>query len=166
MRGLKRDTVSAIVLLLFTGTMSYYSFDIAVTDYSTLQPSVWPRLILAALGVASALLLVRSAAAPADDDEQAEAPEEETTGAWLLRYSNPLWVFALFLAFVGTMRWLGMLLGGVLFVFLALTVLGRNDVRSVLIHVAIAVLSVGIMWAIFTFGLQVLLPAGKVLPRV
>ena len=56
-----------------------------------------------------------------------------------------------------------MLIGGVLFVFLALSVLGEWSRRAVAIHAAIALISITGMWAIFTFGLRVMLPAGEIL---
>ena len=71
----------------------------------------------------------------------------------------------MFFAFVATLPVLGMLIGGFLFVFLALSALGpaRLAVRPLAIHGAIAALAVGLMWAIFTFGLRVILPEGELL---
>ena len=56
-----------------------------------------------------------------------------------------------------------MLLGGIGFVFLALTLLGEPELKRVPLHLAIAVGMVGLMWTIFTFGLGVLLPDGELL---
>ena len=68
------------------------------------------------------------------------------------------------LAFLVTLPLLGMLLGGVLFVFFTLTLLGPREVRAVPRHAAISLGAVGVMWAVFTFALRVFLPAGEVLP--
>ena len=53
-----------------------------------------------------------------------------------------------------------MLLSGISFVFLLCTVLGGWDGKKPLIHLAIAVIAVGGMWSLFTYGLGVLLPSG------
>jgi len=50
-----------------------------------------------------------------------------------------------------------------LFVFFALTFLGSLELRLVPIHAAVAVGTVGAMWAIFTFGLRVFLPEGELI---
>jgi len=54
-----------------------------------------------------------------------------------------------------------MLLGGILFVFLALTVMGERTMRNHLLHATIAIVSVGLMWSIFTYGIGVILPEGE-----
>jgi predicted membrane-bound spermidine synthase len=69
----------------------------------------------------------------------------------------------LFLAFLLTIDFLGMLLGGIVFVFLALSVLGERTPKQLTIHALVAVISVGAMWAIFTFALRVILPEGTIL---
>jgi predicted membrane-bound spermidine synthase len=55
--------------------------------------------------------------------------------------------------------YLGMLVGGMLFVFLLLSALGGW--RPILLHAAIALISVGGMWTLFTFALRVILPRGE-----
>ena len=54
-------------------------------------------------------------------------------------------------------------IGGVLFVFLALTVMGERTPRAIAIHLVVALATIGVMWAIFTFGLRVILPEGEIL---
>ena len=58
---------------------------------------------------------------------------------------------------------LGMLIGGLLFVFLMLSVLGGMAPRQMALHAVIAVAAVGVMWSIFTFGLGVFLPEGELI---
>ena len=48
-----------------------------------------------------------------------------------------------------------------LFVFLLLNALGGWSPRLLLVHAAIAVVSVGGVWSVFNYGLGVLLPAGE-----
>ncbi|MGB1007411.1 MAG: tripartite tricarboxylate transporter TctB family protein, partial [Thalassobaculaceae bacterium] len=148
----------ALFLLALCGLFFHASFDIEVTNYGTIQSSLWPRVILTALTAMSALFLVTSLRRADDAPVAGE-------GGFFRRYRNALWIFALFFLFVATLPVLGMLIGGFLFVFLALSALGppRLAVRPLATHGAVAVLAVGLMWAIFTFGLRVILPEGELL---
>jgi hypothetical protein len=123
------------------------------------MPSTWPRAILSLLSVLSVIYLVQSLAAPG-----AEVPAEHPGGlkAWLAYYRNPICCYGLFLAFLLTLPFLGILIGGVLFVFCLLTALGGLGGRKVAVHAAIALVSVGAMWAVFTFALGVILPQGMI----
>jgi len=49
-------------------------------------------------------------------------------------------------------------------VFVLLCALGGWSPRDMAIHAAVAVISVGGMWSLFTFGLNVLLPTGILIP--
>lgn len=163
--AINRDIIVALCLLVFCGTFIAASFDIEVTDYGTIQSSLWPRIILGALTLFSLVLLAQSVKAPGNPD----APNAATSGGdgmdggFFSRYRNALLIYAIFLGFLLALPWLGMLIGGALFVFVALTVLGAPEARLVPIHLAIAVVTVGLMWAIFTFALGVFLPEGKLL---
>ena len=81
---------------------------------------------------------------------------------WFLTWQNPIFCFVLFFGYVASLPVLGMLIGGITFVFLLLCMLGGWSIRNLLIHALIAGISVGGMWSIFTFGLGVLLPAGEI----
>ena len=85
------------------------------------------------------------------------------TGTGFARYRNVLVCYALFGLFLVSLPYLGMLIAGVLFVFSSLTLLGPPTLRSVPRHALIAVLTVGGMWLLFTYGLNVILPEGVVL---
>ena len=155
-RSLNRDTIVAVFLLLFCGLFLGASFEIEETNYGTMQASVWPRIVLAALAICSLLLLTQALRHP-------PAPGEGGgMSGWLRRYRSPLICYLLFLLFLLTLPWLGMLAGGILFVFLMLSVLGGPGLANAPIHGAIAVISVGAMWAIFTFALGVFLPSGEI----
>lgn len=155
MTRLNRDATVAIFLLLFCGVFISASFEIEETNYGTMPSSVWPQIVLAMLTVFSLALLGQALRA---------GPAAERTGGgiagWLKRYRNALVCYALFLLFLLTLPVFGMLLGGVLFVFTTLTVLGPPDPRKLVLHAIIAVVSVGAMWSVFTFGLRVFLPEG------
>ena len=94
------------------------------------------------------------------------AAVERPEGSWIARYRNALWCYGLFALFLISLPYLGMLVGGALFVFACLTALGAPGWRSVPLHAAIAVVSVGAMWAVFTFALRVFLPEGEWIPRI
>lgn len=158
MGRLNRDTLIALMLLVFCGVMFSASLEIEVTNYGTMQSSVWPQVVLVVLTVFSLGLLGQSIVKP-----RAEAAPTETAPGGLGRYRNALIVYALFFLFLLTLDLLGMLLGGVGFVFLALTLLGEPGLKRVPLHLLIAVATVGVMWSIFTFGLGVLLPDGELL---
>lgn len=159
MRGVNRDTVIAIVLLLFCGAGYYETLQIRKTSYGSMGSEVWPQAILAILAVLTLIYLAQSV--------------RSTTGVrlgggdglrgFVIKYQNALWCYALFTVFVFSLPKLGMLLAGIAFVFLTLTAVGNRDPRSLALHVAVAVGAVGFMWGIFTFALRVILPEGEIL---
>ena len=167
-RGIDRDGIIALVLLALWGGFFVATFDIETTSYSTIQAYVWPRVVIVALVALTFALLMRSLrrkAATADPAAGAAPPGERSGwpgGRFLARHRNALTLFALFFVFLITLPILGMLLGGIFFVFLALTLLGEPRAALVLRHGAIAVITVGVMWAIFTFWLRVFLPEGMI----
>ena len=158
MNRVNRDSIIAILLLMMCGTFFVASFDIRVPDYGTLPPTAWPRAILTLLSILSAIYLVQSIKNP---------PESmKTTGGLkglISEFKNPIWCFALYLAFLITLPVLGMLIGGILFVFCMLTVLSGAGRSKFLLHGVIAVLSVGLMWSLFTYALNVMLPEGMLI---
>ena len=158
MSRLNRDTVVAVFFLLFCGVFYAASLEIEQTTYATIGAEVWPQLIIGLLFALSLIYLFQSVAG-------AHGKKTEATGAagFLARYRNAIWCYGLFLAFLLSLDILGMLLGGILFVFLSLTVLGERTPKTIAIHAAVAVVSVGAMWSIFTFALRVILPQGVVL---
>jgi hypothetical protein len=176
MGRLSQDTVLAILLLLISGGLMIASFDIREPDYGQLSPAAWPRAIVVALGVLSLLYLLQSLRAgtpagvdsPEKRDDQGPSREGVEPGggaAFFAYWRNVIWCFLLFLAYLLTMPYLGMLIGGVAFAFLLMAALGGWAPRQILLHAAIAIVCVGGVWALFTFGLKVPLPPGQILPR-
>lgn len=157
-----RDVVVALLLLLFCGVFFWESFNIQLTDYGQMNSRVWPRLILGALLIAALVYLWQALRGEVAEAVAAGRVEEGSGGllGWVVRYRNALTCYALFLGFLLTLPIFGMLIGGILFVFLALTALGPPTLRRVPLHAAIAAGTVGAMWAVFTFGLRVFLPEG------
>jgi len=162
-----REVVVALLLLLFCGTLFWESTNIRLTDYASMDSTVWPRLVLGALTLAALVYLWEAMTGRVVGDGTAETAAADDVGGgvvgWLRRYRNALVCYALFFGFLLTLDLLGILIGGTLFVFLALSLLGRPTLSLVPLHAAIALGSVGFMWAVFTFGLRVFLPEGEIL---
>jgi len=156
-----RDTIVAIVLLLACGGLAAASFDIREPNYGQLSPAAWPRIVLAIFGFLSLVYLIQSlhrgSDAPAPKAPDPNAPKG--VRGFLAYWRNPIWCFALFGAYLIAIPWLGILIGGVLFVFALWTALG--GLRRAPLHAAVALVTVGGMWAVFTFALNVILPRGE-----
>jgi len=162
-KGINRESVIALGLLVFTATMWTASYDIPNPGYQTMGSEVWPRIVLAGLGLLSLIYLVGSLTGRFAEPDSEKKARERGIAAWYRHYRNPLWCFFLFVLFLAAMPLLGMLIGGILFVFATLSVIGNNTPRDIATHAAIAVIMVGAMWAIFTFALGVILPEGEIL---
>ncbi len=164
MRYMNRDAWLAVFLLLFTGFMFWASFDIREPDYGVLAPSVWPRVILALFGFLSVIFLVQSLRAGPGAAVEGEEDRPSSVKGYLAYWRNPIICFGLFAAYLALLPVLGMLLDGMAFVFVLLCALGGWSARDMAIHAAVAVVTVGGMWSLFTFGLNVLLPTGILVP--
>ena len=113
------------------------------------------RAIIIALSILSLVYLVQSLRRGAPDPGESEP---FSVRGVIAKYRNPLWCYALFLAFLLTLDYLGMLIGGILFVFCLLTAIGGASKRNLVVHAIIAVVMVGAMWALFTYALGVIFP--------
>ncbi len=159
MGRLHTDTLIAIFLLLFCGVFLAASFTIRETSYASLGAEVWPRVVLVFLTLLSLGFLLQSLR----PDRREDTPARRDLRQWLAAHTNAFWCFCWFGLFLTTLPYLGMLVGGILFVYATLTSLGRRDLRSHMVHAAIAVISVAAMWALFTYGLNVFLPEGTLI---
>jgi FtsH-binding integral membrane protein len=165
MQRLSHDAVIAIVLLLFCGVLFWSSFDIREPDYGVLMPSTWPRVIIGILSFLSVIYLVQSLRQGSEETEPEDTAREPGIRGWVLYWRNPLWCFFLFFLYLLSLPVLGMLIGGITFVFVLQGVLGGWDRKNLVLHAVVAVLAVGGMWSLFTFVLGVLLPPGMILGR-
>lgn len=154
---LSRDAVIAIFLLGLCGVMYSATLDLPPPMFGQLSSALWPRMILSALALMSFILLIQS--------QLAEKTERRRRGVleWLVYYRSPIVCFALFFVFLITLPVLGMLIGGLLYVFLTLSVLGGWKPRQLVLHSLIALFFVVGMWAVFTQLLGVFLPEGTIL---
>jgi putative tricarboxylic transport membrane protein len=156
-----RDTLVAIFLLVACGVLIAATFDIRSPDYGVLMPSTWPRIILAVLSLLSLIYLVQSIKAGPDDPS--ELPDREPGMAGFFNYwRNPIICFSMFFLYLFTMPVLGMLIGGISFVFILMSLLGGWQPKQLALHALVAVVAVGTMWGLFTFGLEVMLPEGVI----
>ena len=158
MNRLNRDTVIAIILMVFCVIFFWASFSIREPDYGVLPPSAWPRVVLVALSVLTVIYFVQSVRRTRTLEDSSSIAGKGIKH-WFSIWQNPIWCFVLFFGYVASLPVLGMLIGGVTFVFLLQCVLGGWSPRSLIVHALVAVISIGGMWSIFTFGLGVLLPA-------
>ena len=164
MTRVNRDTVIAIVLLLACAILAAASFEIREPDYGQLSPATWPRTVVGVLALLSVIYLVQSIRKGVPEPDGNETAPLGVAG-FFAYWRNVFWCFALFLAYLLTMPYLGMLIGGMAFVFMLLNALGGWQPKQLALHAAIALVTVGGMWALFTFGLHVLLPPGEILGR-
>jgi len=161
MNRLNRDTVIAIILMVFCGIFFWASFSIREPDYGVLPPSAWPRVVLVALSVLTVLYFIQSIRRTRTFDDSSSTAGKGLKH-WFSIWQNPIWCFVLFFGYVASLPVLGMLIGGVTFVFLLQCVLGGWSPRNLVVHALVALATVGGMWCIFTFGLGVLLPPGEI----
>jgi hypothetical protein len=155
MKRLNRDAITALLLLILCGVFFWKTFEIREVPFSEMGSEIWPRFVLIALAILSLVYLFRSVTLA--------RPETEpfSWSRWIRTYQNAIICFVMFLIFVLALPHLGMLVAGILFVFLTQSIIGGFTPRLLLMHAAVAVLAVGGMWSIFTFALRVVLPAGE-----
>jgi len=167
MQRLNRDAIVAIFLLAFCGVFFWASFDIRQPDYGVLLPSTWPRVVLGVLSFLSVIYLLQSLSVGAEaiEDDKYDAEHARGPGfrGWIEHWKNPLWCFFLFFLYLLSLPVLGMLIGGITFVYVLMGVLGGWDGNKPVLHAAYAIGLIGAMWSLFTFGLGVLLPPGMIL---
>jgi len=158
MERMNKDVAVAIFLLVICGIFYAASFEIRIPTYGVLLPSTWPRIILVALGFLSLMYLFQSLTNPEDTPDGDGTTPDPGLWGWIIYWKNPIWCFVLFFAYLFTLPVLGMLIGGVSFVFLLLCVIGGWSLTNLVYHAVISVVCIGAMWSLFTYGLGVLLP--------
>jgi len=158
MKLLNKDTAIAVILLAVTALFYWETYNIPVFEYASIGSEVWPRIILVPLFILSIVYFAQSFKRKADTGEKPLG-----SGNIFVTYRNPILSFVIFLLFLLSVDYLGMLIGGSLLVFALLTVLGHKTPKYLLLHAVIAIVSVGAVWSLFTFALRVYLPEGEIL---
>ncbi|MDQ2084101.1 tripartite tricarboxylate transporter TctB family protein [Xanthobacteraceae bacterium Astr-EGSB] len=156
MRRFSTDAIIALVLLVVCAELYRETFNFRAVAFATMSPAVWPRFVILLLAAFCVALLGKEVFAIAGGVQggRAAPPISHRTAAIC---------FGLFAIFLIVTPWLGMLIAGLLYVFIMQEVLGPRDIKSRFVHLAIAAVSVGGMWAVFTFALRVILPQGELL---
>ncbi len=170
MGALNRDTIISIALMVFCGFLIWAGQHIRDPQFGELPPAAWPQgvsYVLTAFVLIYFLqsIMVKTPQADGGEDIGGESRAEGMKG-WLQHYRNPIACFTLYFLFLNALPYLGTLIGGTLLVFLLLSVLGGISSKKIVLHAFVAVISVGAMWSLFTFGLRVLLPRGEILPGI
>ena len=158
--NIKKDTIVAISLLLFCGIMINSSFDIEDPGYQGMKASFWPTIVLCLLSIMCLVMLIKSVVTEAENNLNSN--DTNLTNVFF-KFKNASICFLMFVFFLAFLDYLGMLIGGVLFVFGLLTMLGGFELKKIINHFIISIITIGIMWSIFTFGLKVILPEGEIL---
>ena len=158
--NIKKDTIVAISLLLFCGIMINSSFDIEDPGYQGMKASFWPTIVLCLLSIMCLVMLIKSVIT--EPENNLNSNDTNLTNVFF-KFKNASICFLMFVLFLAFLDYLGMLIGGVLFVFGLLTMLGGFELKKIINHFIISIITIGIMWSIFTFGLKVILPEGEIL---
>jgi hypothetical protein len=158
--SLNRETLIAIFLLAFSGLLGWSSLSIRNPGFGTLSPAVWPQIVVTVLALFSFIYLIQSLRLKPDDTPQADRPKGFS--GFLAYYRSPLLCFFIYALYLALLPVLGALIGGILLVFFLLNALGGWSAKALLMHALCAVLSMGFMWLLFTFGLRVILPQGEI----
>lgn len=159
---ISKDTYVSVFLLLFSGFLLWASHQISDPGYGGLPPDQWPKGVTYLLTGLCLMYLARSLL-DAQPDKSDSSPD---VAAWLRHYFNPIVCFLIYFAFLATLPFFGTLVGGSLLVFFLLSFLGGISTGKLLLHAMIALISVGLMWALFTYGLRVILPRGTLIPGI
>ena len=151
------DTIIAIIFLTICGVLFRATFSFREMSLSIVTSDVWPRIVIIFLFIFSCIYLIQSIRAPAKNESVKKSEDSE---GWFTTNRNVIWCFSLFTVFLLSLPYLGMLVGGGCFVFASLTAMGKNNIKSHATNLVIAVVSMCVIWALFTFGLNVLMPTG------
>ncbi len=164
MTTMSRDTIVSIILLLFCGFMVWAGTLIRDPQFGELSPAAWPKGVTWVLTAFCVIYFLQSVIADRNGTAEVRAADPARgpgLGGWFRYYFNPIVCFVLYFTFLATLPYFGTLIGGILLVFALLSFLGGIAPKQIVIHALIAVISVGAMWALFTYGLRVLLPRGE-----
>jgi len=168
MTTMSRDTIVSIILLGFCGFLIWAGYQIRDPQFGELPPAAWPKAVtwvLTAFCVVYFLQSLLADRAGREPDPIAAYREPGLIG-WFRWYFNPIVCLAFYFVFLATLPYFGTLIGGTLLVFALLSFLGGVTPRLMVNHAIIAVISVGAMWLLFTYGLRVLLPRGDLFPGI
>ena len=154
------DIVISLLLMVLSAALFVETFEMQKVYLAIIGAKLWPRIVVIVLFFLSAIYFIQSIRATRPPPA---APF--SFKGWIIDNRNVIGCFAIYSLFLLTLPYLGMLVGGSLFVFATLTLVGDRDLRGHLIHAVVAIVTIGSMWAVFRFVLGVILPEGELLPR-
>jgi putative tricarboxylic transport membrane protein len=156
MTKFNREVAAALLLLGFSAIVYWQTFYIEVFESAAMDANLWPRIVAVVLAVLCLVHLIQAFRRPAPQ------PLAKNLAELVDKHWNAFWCFLIFAVSLLLLNTLGMLMSSGLFVFLTLTFLGFRTLRDNLVHLAIAVVAVGVIWVVFAYGLNVFLPQGTI----
>jgi hypothetical protein len=152
---LTRDSISGLVCLVISLAMLVMTLGLPPAEMVPIGPAFYPRIVLAATAVLSALLIVTDIRAA-----RARPPAAASAGP-APNYRLVLATFVLFGIYIGLLPKLGFRISTVLFVLaLQITLEWPQSSRRWLLVVGIAIVTSAVCYFVFEDYLSVLLPRG------
>lgn len=156
MLTLTKDRALALSVLLVTAVLAVESGDIKPpTSWQPYGSALFPRLLLAVIGLLATILLVRSLIVerPRRDTPRRTFPE------WLRHHRTVLSLFGLFGLYALLLPVIGYLPATLAFLVASLALLlGIDTRRKWIINLAVAFTLAPLVYVIFRFGLNIWLP--------
>lgn len=153
------DRISAILVAVFliglSGLLFLQTLQVRNFPGTRFGAEVWPRIVIICMAGLSIVLLVQALRAPG-----ARLSAEALAKLWQ-RESIAFSVFGCFFGFLLLLPYLGAYPAGGVFVFAVLSILGTKTLRSLLLHLAIAVGATTVLWLVFALVLKVIAPVGR-----
>lgn len=151
------ELVFALVLLVFAVTAFWQAYGISgLKGLST--PGVFPMLATGAMALASAINLLSLIKAPPPSSQHGSVANRFFREYLPVRH---LVVIAMLLAYVLTMPFMGFVVGSGAFLFAVIQYLWR---KNPLFTLAIATLTLSLIYLVFRTMFQVVLPQGSLFP--
>ncbi|MCB8887814.1 tripartite tricarboxylate transporter TctB family protein [Vreelandella malpeensis] len=156
MLTLTKDRALALALLLLVAVMWVESGSIRPpTSWQPYGSALFPRILLATIGVLALLLLMRSLLVAATPS----APLLALSRRWIRARMSILALFALFALYAALLPIVGYIVATAGFLLCSLALLlGVDTRRKWAINLGISTLLVALLYVVFRFGLNVWLP--------
>ncbi|MBM3950287.1 MAG: tripartite tricarboxylate transporter TctB family protein [Rhodospirillales bacterium] len=156
MRRITADVVIAVLFLILAGVLFAATYTFQSPPLFNFSIRTWPRAVVGTFAILALVYLVQSLARAGQGSRRSF-----DRGVWFKTYRNVIVCFVLFALFLATLPIFGMLIGGLLFVYVSFLMLGGwHGWKTQAINLAVTLIFVGGMWVVFTFALRVILPGG------
>ena len=167
----KTDIIISVFLLCFSGIMINDASNIRDLGFEGMKADAWPRVVLWLLVIISSVMLGKSYLLFKTEGHVGNNNFKVN----FAKFKNALICFGMFIFFLSTLDYLGMLLGGIVFVFGLLTFLGGFSLNlfqtflrglpriNVILHLTFLNPIIGIGMLVFIFVIIVMLTEGEIL---